>query len=156
MPALNNIRHESFVRAYLKCGVGADAYQQAYPRAARSTAGRNSWILLNRHAKVRNRLTELRTEVLKKSDITLDRVLTDLEHAFNLAEAQERPADMIKAAMAQAKLAGLLKDHVEQTHVLDSAQSPEEILAIVAAEYGPEVSQALANAFGMDWDKSSD
>jgi len=97
IPALKNIRQETFVREYLKCGVGADAYQRAYPRAARNTAGRNAWYLLNRNMKVPVRLTELRQELLKKSDITIERILTDFQEALDLAKKQQRPGDIINA-----------------------------------------------------------
>ena len=156
MPALKNLRHESFVREYLKRGVGADAYQRAYPRAARNTAGRNAWYLLNRNTKVPARLTELRQEVLKKSDITIERVLTDCEEAKQIAKEQRRPRDIINAVTAQAKLVGLFKDQGENTASINESDDIDQILRKVSDECGPQAAQAFAKAVGLITEKSSD
>ena len=156
MPALKNLRHESFVREYLKCGVGADAYQRAYPRAARNTAGRNAWYLLNRNTKVPARLAELHQEALKRSDITIDRILTDYQEALDLAKAQQRPGDIINAATAQAKLVGLFRDRGENTPSINETDNIVQILQKVRDECGSEGMQRFASAVGLITEKSSD
>ena len=155
MPALRNLRHEAFVREYLAGGVVTDAYAAVYKRASRRTAAVNGSALLKRHAPVRARLAELQAEWLKKSDITIERILTDYQEALDLAKAQQRPNDIVNAATAQAKLVGLLKDRVENTVNIDENMSPEDIIKAVAKEAGPEAAQAFANALGIDWGNSA-
>jgi hypothetical protein len=87
----------------------------------------------------------------KKADITVDKILTDYQEALNLAKAQAKPADIVNAASAQAKLVGLLRDRQEvgAPGSFDQAQSLEDIVAAAEAEGGQEVGDALRKAFGL-------
>lgn len=88
---------------------------------------------------------------MKKSDITVDKVLADYQHALDLAKVQNKPAEIVGAASAQAKLVGLLRDRVETGGVGDfgDVQSVADILEIVAKEAGPEAALSLAGIFGV-------
>lgn len=86
----------------------------------------------------------------KKSDITMDKVLTDLEHAVQMAKVQAKPNDLVNASLAQAKVVGMLRDRVEAGAPgdFDGLENISDILEKVAAEAGPEAALALAKAFG--------
>lgn len=88
----------------------------------------------------------------KKADITMDKVLSDLQEAMGMAKLQGKPSDIITAAMSQAKLVGLLRDRVETGGVgdFDGMENISEILQKVAEEAGPEAALALSKAFGID------
>lgn len=87
----------------------------------------------------------------KKSDITMDKVLTDLETAIFMAKAQAKPNEIVSGAMAQAKVVGLLRDRVETGNVgdFDGMDNLSEILEKVAEEAGPEAALALSKALGV-------
>lgn len=86
----------------------------------------------------------------KKSDITLDKVLTDCEAAIEMAKAQSKPNDLVNAAMAQAKLVGLLKDRTEigAPGDFEGLENISDVLEKIEAEMGPEAALALARAWG--------
>ena len=86
----------------------------------------------------------------KKSDITLDKLLTDLEHAVQMSKTQAKPNDLVNATMAQAKLVGLLRDRVEAGAPgdFDGLENISDILEKVERELGAEVALILAKTFG--------
>lgn len=88
---------------------------------------------------------------MKRSDITVDKVLTDYQLAIDMAKQQQRPAEIVNAAQAQAKLVGLLRERVETGNVGDfgDTTSIEGILEVVAREAGPEAAMTLASMFGL-------
>lgn len=88
--------------------------------------------------------------MVKKSDITIERVLSNLEDAFITAKNQAKPSEMTNATMAQAKVVGLLRDRVETGGVgeFDGTEDVSAILEKVAEERGPEAALLLAQAFG--------
>lgn len=152
MPQLKFLKHELFAREYIKCkSVGATAYRRVYPHvkplsSAKAAASR----LMRMRTDVPRRINELRMEMIKKSDITIDRILTEYQQALDLAKAQERPADIVNAATAQAKLVGLLKDRVENTNLnYDSMENISDIIEALAQEAGEDVALALAKAMGV-------
>lgn len=88
--------------------------------------------------------------MIKKSDITIDRILNDYEQAKSMAIEQEKPADLVNAATAQAKLVGLLKDRVENTNInFDGIDDISEILQIVANEAGSDIAAKLGEALNV-------
>lgn len=86
----------------------------------------------------------------KRSDITIEKILTDYQDALTLAKEQSRPADIVNAATAQAKLVGLLRDRVEtgQPGEFDHLDSVSDIIEKVAAEVGSEAAKALMKVLG--------
>ena len=158
MPVLRYPRHERLVREFLKNGGNAaDAYRKtwkAYPGkpliAKKSPAVIACRILQYPHVKAR--LEELQTQMAKKADITMEKILSDYQHALNLGKAQGKAGDIVAAATAQAKLVGLLRDRVEAGAPgdFDNLDSVGEILTRVEEEAGTQVAAALAKAFGIE------
>lgn len=158
MPALKRLRHEMFAREYIRAGENAtQAYLKTHevfpgkPLVHYKSAQVVSSVILKR-PEVKHRIRELRNIMAKKSDITLDKVLTDIEEAIVMAKAQAKPNDLVNAAVAQAKLVGLMRERVESGNVgdFDGIEDISEVLAKVAEEAGPEAALALSRAFGFD------
>ena len=86
----------------------------------------------------------------KRSDITIEKILTDYQDALNIAKSQDKASDIVAAATAQAKLVGLLRDRVEtgQPGEFDHLDSISDIIEKVAEEVGPEAAQALMKVLG--------
>ena len=152
MGILKNPRHEKFAREYVKTGIGAEAYRRVYPRANPVSTARVCASQLLTKPNIARRTIELKQAMAKRAHITEDKILTDYEEALQLAKAQAKPNAIIKAATAQAKLVGLLKDRNETKNVNDfeNLKSIDDILQKVADEAGTEAAAALAKAFGLD------
>jgi len=88
---------------------------------------------------------------MKRSDISMDKILTDYQLALDMAKQQGRADQIVGAATAQAKLVGLLRERVETGAVGDfpDTTSIEGILETVAKEAGPENAMILAAMFGL-------
>jgi Terminase small subunit len=152
MPVLKNIRHEKFIREYLKTDFnGAEAYRRVYPRHRPDIACVSASQLL-RVPKVKARLREVQEAIIKRSDITVDKILTEYEDARQLAIAQQKPEAMLNASEKKAKLVGLLVDRREVGNVGDFEQMTDisQILEKVREDAGAEAADALAKAFRLD------
>jgi hypothetical protein len=146
MPALKNMRHEKFIREYLKTDFnGAEAYRRVYPRHKPNIAKVSASRLLT-SANLQRRLREVQEAVIKRSDITVDRILTEYEDARQLAIAREKPEAMLNASEKKAKLVGLLVDRREIGNAGDFEQMTDvsQILEKVRQEAGLEAAEALA------------
>jgi hypothetical protein len=99
---------------------------------------------------IKKRTLEVMQTMAKRADITEEKILSDYQRALAMAEAQEKPSDMVNAATAQAKLVGMLKDRIETKNVdFEGIDSIAEILQVVAEQAGPEVAMALSRAFNL-------
>ncbi len=160
MPVLQRTHHELLVRELIKNG-GNKA--EAYRTVAKRFPGKP---LKNKYSpavcacrilsypEVKARYRELQEQMAKRADITIDKILTDYQLALNLAKSQEKPADIVNAATAQAKLVGLLRDRVEHGEVGDfgDMENIQEILEAVASEKGVDAAIALAASFGVPYE----
>lgn len=153
MPALRFVRHEQFIRQYIKTGGnGVQAYMRIYPNAsydaARSSAGR----LMGRPY-IRARYHEVLDKMVKKIDITIEKIINDYQYALDLAKEQGRPAEIVSAATAQAKICDLLRERlkIEQS---DSPENISDIIQQVGEIVGVDAAAGLVRAFKLD--KSDD
>lgn len=89
-------------RAYVEAGY------MARGNAAEVEASR-----MVRLPKVAARVAELRAEAAKRSEITVDDLVADLNLMFKLALAAKNPAAGVTAVMGKAKLLGLIIDRAE-------------------------------------------
>lgn len=142
-------QQELFLREYIRTGVQTEAYIAAYGGSVRN-AHMNSWRLLAR-PHVAHRYEQLTGKLMKRADITIEKILLDYQDALDMAKEQRRSADMTAAATAQAKLVGLLRERVEAGQVgdFDNVTNVSEILEMVAKEAGPAAALALAKAFNV-------
>jgi hypothetical protein len=144
------IRQELFLRELMKLENQTKAWQKIYKVKKRRCAQAASSNTL-RKPHVRKRFNELLERQMKKSDITVDKVLSDLQWSIDRGKADGKPSDVIAGANAQAKLVGLLRERVETGMVGDfgDTNSIADVLELVAKEAGPEAAMTLAAMFGL-------
>jgi len=148
MPALLNIRHERFIRAYMKSGVASKAYLKAgYEPKSRSSLDAAA-SKLTRHHKIVVRARELKRQMAARNRVTVDSLLQDLADDRALARELGQPSAAIAATQLSAKLVGLLIDRKEAGAPGDFAglASADEVLALVKTELGEETAALLAAA----------
>jgi len=147
---LRNLRHETFVRHYMKTHNAAEAYRRVYPRHRPDIARITAHQLLTR-PDVQRRLKEARAAVIRRADITVDRILQEFEEARQLARKRQRPMDMLAASEKKARLAGLLS---RRSDLGDAGELTDTtaVLATLAQEAGTQVAGAVAQALGIDWE----
>jgi len=77
----------------MKLGNATKAWQEVYNPIVANVRRRHP----PRHAKphVKRYLHELQERQMKKSDISIDKVLTDCQLAFDMAKGQQKAGDMI-------------------------------------------------------------
>ena len=151
MPALRNLRHERFARAFIKTNVAARAYAKAgYIATTRSSLDTCASRLL-RHAQVKRRIAELRKQMAARNRISLDSLLDDLAVDRALARTLGQPSAAIAATQLTARLCGLLVDRKEsgQPGEFAGLQSEAEVLALVRRELGDDSATALAAALAQ-------
>ena len=153
MPALKNMRHEWAAREYLKTGEYSEAYRRIYPRSKPRASAWVSASRLFRRDDVSRRVMELQEQAMKRSDITIEKILGDYQTALEMAKGLEKPGDVTNAATAQAKLVGLLIDRREVGGAgeYDNMASIEAVLTRVAETEGPKAAMAMAQAFGLEF-----
>jgi hypothetical protein len=148
---LANIRHEQFITELFRAEFNAsEAYRKVYP-AVRQDVARVCASKLLASANVKRRLEERQQAMIKRADVTVDRILNEYEEARDLAKSQAKPEAMMAASEKKAKLVGLLVERREsgQPGDFDGLQDPAEIIARVANEAGHDAAKALAKAFGI-------
>ncbi len=143
-------RQDKWLLEYMKCDNMTEAWMRIYEPSCRECARAASAKAIGK-PHVKRRLDELRERAMKKSDISIDKVLTDLQWAIDSGKAQGKPSDVIAGSNAQAKLVGLLRDRVETGAVgeFGDTNSISDVLEMVAKEAGPEAAMTLAAMFGL-------
>jgi hypothetical protein len=164
MGILKRQRHEIFAREYLACENGAEAYRRTarrFPNAGPGlnnpgSAGVMAWKIMRR-PEVKRRILELRTIMAKKADITLDKVLTDIQEAIQMAKAQAKPNELVTAAMAQAKLVGLLRERIETGTIAEYENLENSaLLQKLSDDVGPEAAMLLAKKWNLGGEQSEE
>jgi hypothetical protein len=143
---LREKRHELFLREYLINGWnGKEAYIKVYGPV--KTAETQACKLLKK-PHVRQRFNQM---VIKRADITEERILSQYQDAYDMARDQGKSADMISASTAQAKLVGLLKDRIEHgaPGEFEHMENASDVLAALSDQVGPEAALAVGKALGI-------
>ena len=102
------IKQESFCLTYLETGNASEAYRRSYNAAnmAEATIWRKAHDLV-RNGNVAARIEELRQQLIIRSQVTLEKHLTDLKALRDKAETAEKFGPAIQAEIARGKAAGL-------------------------------------------------
>jgi phage terminase small subunit len=108
MGTLANPRHERFVQALFE-GKTADA---AYAKAGYKPNDGNC-IRLKGNERVKARLAELQAQAAKKSEVTVQSLLAELETARERADSAEQFSAAVRAIEAKAKVSGVLTQKIE-------------------------------------------
>lgn len=149
-------RQKKFVVEYMICDNATEAWMKTYRPKNRQCAQAASSLTLSK-PHVKRYHEQLQERLMQKRDITLDKVLTDLQWSIDRGKADGKPSEVIAGANAQAKLVGLLRERVETGHVGDfgDTNSIADVLEMVAKEVGPEHAMALAAMLGLQMPKSN-
>lgn len=102
-------KQEKFCQVYLETGNASEAYRQAYnvsAKAKASTINRSAHEVLE-HPKVSARIEELRLETLRRHEVTVDTLISELEEARRVGKDRGQAAAMVQATMSKAKLLGI-------------------------------------------------
>lgn len=143
-----NPRQQRFVAEYVKTGVAAQAYIAAgYQVTTRWALDTNASRLL-RHAQVKAAIRQKRQQMLKRSDVTIEKLLQDVEDARKLAMAGGQPSAAVSASQLQGKLVGLLIDRKESGAPGDftGLATPEQIVEAIRAELGEDAASLVQRA----------
>jgi hypothetical protein len=130
MAILTNPRHELFAQELAKGKSASEAYKLAGYRPCRQNAAR-----LTTNDDIRARLDEIQTAAAKKSEVTVQSLLAELEEARRKATDLDQLSVAVRAIEAKAKVSGLLTQKIEitdPTREFDNAETPEEIAAVLA------------------------
>lgn len=107
-----NIRQERFCLGLAEGLPQSRAYIEA-GYTARNNAAEASASQLLRNPKVAARVAALQAEAARRSQVTVDDLIADLNVMFKLALATKNPAAGVSAIMGKAKLLGLIVDRAE-------------------------------------------
>jgi hypothetical protein len=142
MPALTNQRQERFCQLVKQ---GVPAYR-AYPMAG-YRANNGAPYRLAENVRVKRRLAELTRAFAVKTKVSVESLTSEFDEAIQLARATTNPAALTNAAIAKAKLHGLMVDRKEQGAPGEfSALDADQIVAKLRAERGDAVADLLVTA----------
>lgn len=105
-------RQLRFVEEFIKCGVGAQAARLAGYSCPQKAAAR-----LKKNPKIKLKLDSLRQTAMQRAQLSLEKLLEELEEARQVAIDKEMAAAAVSASMGKAKLLGLdkpQKEHEEE------------------------------------------
>src|SRR5262245_32362559 len=138
MGPLRNSRHEAFCRALFENKSADEAYVVAGYKASRQNAHR-----LTTNEDIRQRLTELQAEAAKKSEVSVQSLLNELEEARLKAGSLEQYGTVVKAIVAKAQIAGISTQRIEVSHSYDftHCNTTQDVADGIALDYGAELKE---------------
>ena len=126
-------KQDNFCRLYIELGNASEAYRQAYDADDMNdnVVGVKAHELLN-NGKITVRLNQIRSEHMKRHNLTVGDLLKELEEARQAALGAENPQSSaaVAATMGKAKLLGLDKqviDHQSSDGSMSPAKAPKEM-----------------------------
>ncbi len=148
MPVLKNLKHETFCQLLLE-GTrngwnAAEAYRRVYGaegHAAESAASR-----LLKNVEVQARIAELRAAVTRKSKVTVESLLAELDATVQAARKAKQFGAVNGALTLIGKLTGLLRDRLEVGGVgeFESCNSSADVIDKMIADAGsPQAALAM-------------
>lgn len=106
-------KQEKFCQGVAKGLTYSDAYREAYDaeNMKTETINRKAKELID-NGKVAARIDKLKQRALKRYDLTVDDIISELEEAREIAKETKTSAAMVSASMGKAKLLGMVVDNV--------------------------------------------
>jgi hypothetical protein len=112
MPVLSNAKHELYCQHLALGKTASEAYEMAGYKPSRSNAS-----VLRAKQNVSDRLSEIlqqsERKIVQQIEYTRDSILAELEEARQMAIELKNPSAAWQAAMAKAKILGLIIDRRE-------------------------------------------
>jgi len=112
VPILNNQRHERMARSLAEGKPVVQAYEDAGYKPNRSNSHR-----LKENEGIKSAVAELKGKAAAKLEITLEKLLRDLEEIKANAKRDKQHSAAARATELQAKLAGLMIERREVTNL---------------------------------------
>ena len=132
MAELSNLKHEKFCQEYVKDGVGSRAYRAAYGSDVGGADQAASRLL--KRDDIQARLTELRSEVAQRNEITVDSLVQKYEYIYERRKDDVRGASAaVNAQNSIAKVTGIWLDKVQ---VSVENMTDEELAEAIKHEQG--------------------
>lgn len=106
-------KQEKFCQGVAKGLTYSDAYGESYntDKMKAETINREAFDLM-KAPKIAARVEQLKQRALKRYDLTIDDIITELEEAREIAKETKTSAAMVSASMGKAKLLGLVTDNI--------------------------------------------
>lgn len=106
-------KQEKFCQGVAKGLTYSDAYREAYnaENMKAETINRVATDLM-KDPKIIARVEQLKQRALKRYDLTVDDIISELEEAREIAKETKTSAAMVSASMGKAKLLGLVTDNI--------------------------------------------
>jgi phage terminase small subunit len=120
--------------------------EEAYRRAGYKPHRSNACRLITNDNRVREFIRERQREAMKRSDITTDTLLAQLEEARQNAKALKQPASEVSAIKLTAQLCGLLTDKHEVATKPVEKMNMEEVSAALKEAMGDDLAEELLRA----------
>ena len=140
-----NPRQLRFVTEWMKHGNASRAYALAgyQPQTQRSLEVASSRLLS--HVEVKREINRRKAAMIKRADVTLDKLLQDLADDRALARRLDQPSAAIAATQLTAKLCGHLIERKESGAPGDfaAAKTEAEVVDQVRAELGDAAANLL-------------
>lgn len=112
MPVLSNIRYERLAQNLAKGLPQHEAFTKAGFQM-KASANRSDASKAANKPDVRARVNELLERQAKRIDVTIDKLVEELDIMFKLSLATKQPSAGVGAVMGKAKLLGLIIDKAE-------------------------------------------
>jgi hypothetical protein len=126
------LRHERFaLRRVVEAESAAATYRVLYPKARKASSWAAASRLL-RNGNVARRIDELRQQVAKRHQRTIDHIADELDQSYALAHRLGQAGAAVSASMAKAKLYGLIVNKHE------TVQRSGDPLTMLIEELGSE------------------
>jgi hypothetical protein len=140
-----NPRQQRFVGEYLKTANATLAYALAGYQNTTAESRQNAASRLLGHVGVKREINRRKRAMLKRSDITIEKLLSDADAARELAMRIDQPAAATSAVQLQAKLVGLLVDRKESGAPGEFAglTTPDQVIDAIRLELGEAAANAL-------------
>jgi hypothetical protein len=147
MPVLKNPRHERFA---LLLAEGLSAYA-AYEQAGYKPHDGNC-IRLRGNERVQVRLAELQRAAQKKTEVTIESLMAELEEARVKAVSLDQMSAAVKSISEKAKISGLLVQKIEvgSPNEFEALDTIPDILEKVRHDLGPDGAELVAAICGLN------
>ncbi|RUY09982.1 Terminase small subunit [Mesorhizobium sp. M2A.F.Ca.ET.040.01.1.1] len=130
-----NMRQERFCLALAEGLPQSRAYVEA-GYTARGNAAEAAAARLFRNVQVQSRVAELQAAAARRSEITVDDLVAELDAMIELARATKNPSAGVTAIMGEAKLLGLVVDRAEvATTLRRPMREPGEVMQMSLEEW---------------------
>jgi hypothetical protein len=155
MPRLKPL-HERFAIEYIRTSSNSEAYRRTRKAFAiyAYKPGNERFLgyQMKNYRGVSERIDELRAQMAKRADISLDKLVDMASQGWDMAKLLQKPGEMISAVNMLAKLCGFGVERHENINIdANEPKTAQEVIERVAEQVGPEAALALATAFGLDY-----